>query len=81
MCEYPPGTFQFAERTMDMSVEAAHRGAKACRLRREACARQESSPSFFCRALAWLGRCLATWGERLQERYGPEESVPLPQVG
>ena len=81
MSEYPPGTFQFAERTMDLSVQEALRGARSRRLQREASTGRESSPRFYFGALVWLGQHLATWGERLQERYNAEESVPLPQVG
>ena len=81
MCEYPPGTFQFAEQTMDSAVQEALSEARAGRLQREARAGPESSPRFYFEMLAWLGQRLATWGERLQERYGAEESEPLRQVG
>jgi hypothetical protein len=33
----------------------------------------------YARALSWLGRRLADWGETLQERYGALVSPTLPQ--
>lgn len=79
MSEYSPGTFQFAERIMDLSVQEAHRGAEAQRLQRQAKAGREGSLRLYSGAMAWLGHRLSTWGERLQERYSPEGSAPVAQ--
>lgn len=81
MSEHSPGSFHLAERTMDLAVEEALRDAKARRLAHEARAGRESRSRFYSRALVWLGQRLATWGERLQERYSAEGSAPFPQVG
>ena len=67
MCTYPPGTFQFAERTMELTVRDALRQAESDRMARRA------QPYRCCYgALAWLGEQLATWGLDLQERYGSQ---------
>jgi hypothetical protein len=79
MSEYAPGTFQFAERIMDMKVEKARRETNARRLQSQAGAGRDPSPRFYGRALAWMGRRLANWGRQLQERYGSEGSRPMPQ--
>jgi hypothetical protein len=79
MSEYSPGTFQFAERIMDMSVQDAHRQARAGRLGRQARAGREKGYRFYSGVLASLGCRLATWGESLQERYGVEGSASVSQ--
>lgn len=77
MSEYAPGTFQFAERIMDMNVAEARREAQ--RLRRRARADRASGQRLHFRALAWLGQRLTSWGVHLQERYSTEGSSPVPQ--
>ena len=79
MSEYAPGTFQFAERIMDMNVMEARRGAEAQRLQRRARAGRASGQRLHFRTLAWLGQRLTSWGVRLQERYSTEGSSPVPQ--
>ncbi len=34
----------------------------------------------FTRALRWLGRCLITWGEMLEERTGSRDEIPVPSA-
>jgi hypothetical protein len=77
MSEFPPGTFLFAERTMDLSVHEARRDARKRRLQREAGAGRETSHHFYFRALARLGQHLTSWGARLQERYNADESISM----
>jgi uncharacterized coiled-coil protein SlyX len=79
MSEFPPGTFQFAERIMDLNVERAHRDTRIHRLRRQITAGQEGNQAFYHEVLAWLGQRLTRWGERLQERYSTEGSAPRPR--
>lgn len=79
MSTYPPGTFQFAERTMDLSVREALSQAESDRLRRLARATGARPHRFYFDALAWLGHHLAAWGQRLQERYGPEGRTSVRQ--
>jgi hypothetical protein len=79
MSEYSPGTFQFAERIMDMNVQQAHRAARAEGLCRQARAGALSNRPVYCTALAWLGQRLAGWGKSLHERYGSEGPTSMPQ--
>ena len=79
MSTYPPGTFQFAERTMDLSVREALGQAESDRVRRLAKASSARQHRFYFIALAWLGHRLATWGQGLQERYGPEGRTSMRQ--
>ena len=72
MSEYPSGTFQFAERIMELNVEQAHRVRESIRLQRQVAAGQRSGQAWYRRALAWLGGHLISWGQRLQERYSTE---------
>jgi hypothetical protein len=81
MSEFPPGTFIFAERTMELAAQSAQRETNARGFQSRVRSGRQSFAQFYFRALAWLGQCLAAWGERLQERYGAEESAGLPQVG
>ena len=79
MSEYTPGTFQFAERIMDMSVQDTHRQVQADRLGRRARARRGRSYRFYSSALASLGCRLTTWGEVLQERHGTDDTASISQ--
>lgn len=79
MSEYAPGTFQFAEQIVDMSVQDARRQVRAARLGRQARAGSEKGRRFYSGALAALGYRLTTWGEGLQERYGAEGSASVSQ--
>jgi hypothetical protein len=79
MSEYTPGTFQFAEQLMDMSVQDAHREVRLSRLGRKARAGGEKGRRFYSSALAALGYRLSTWGEGLQDRYGAEGSASVSQ--
>ena len=79
MSEYAPGSWQFAERIMDMNVEKAHLQAARHRQWRQAQGDHQQSRRFYFGALAWLGRHLAAWGQRLQARYSAEGSAPMPQ--
>jgi hypothetical protein len=75
MSEYPPGSFVFADRIMDMHVEKARHEVQA---RRQARAVLPESQPLYCAILASLGQRLAAWGATLQERYNTEESTPTP---
>jgi hypothetical protein len=79
MSGYAPGTFQFAERIMDLKVEQAHHDASLRRLQRQVTAGQQGSLPFYCVVLARLGRHLTSWGERLQARYSTEGPASRPQ--
>ena len=79
MSEYTPGTFQFAEQIMDMSVQDAYRQVRADRLGRRARAGRERCHRFYSGALASLGCRLTTWGEVLQERHGTEATPSVSQ--
>jgi hypothetical protein len=79
MSEYSPGTFQFAERIMDMSVHDAHRQVQADRLGRRARVGHERRHRFYSGALASLGCRLTTWGEILQERHGTDGTASVSQ--
>ena len=46
------------------------REAERDRLVRRVLAGHRTGDRFLVRALAWLGRYLVAWGQRLQERYG-----------
>jgi hypothetical protein len=83
MSTYPPGTFHFAERNMELSVRETLRQAESDRARRLARAGSPRRHRFYFHALAWLGNRLATWGQDLQERYSPEgrTSVHKPAEG
>jgi hypothetical protein len=72
MSTCPPGTFQFAERTMELSVGGALRQAESDRVRRLAKAGVAGPHRFYFGTLAWLDHLLATWGQGLQERYGSQ---------
>jgi hypothetical protein len=78
MSEFPLGSFEFADRIMDMHVESARQEAQAQRLRRLASARRPGSQRPHSAILAGLGQHLAAWGASLQERYSTEESTPTP---
>ncbi len=70
MSEYSPGTFQFAERIMASRVDEAQRAAASRQLGRQARAQQDVGHGLASTALVWLGHRLATWGTRLQDKYG-----------
>lgn len=76
MSEYPPGSFVFAERIMDMHVEEARHEVQAQRLRRQAGAVRPRSQRFYHAILAGLGQHLVAWGASLQESYSTGESTP-----
>ena len=73
MSEFPPGTFEFADRMMDMNVASARREAQGRRL---AAAARSHSQRFYCALLASLGQHLMAWGVNLYERYSTEGSTP-----
>jgi hypothetical protein len=79
MSTYPPGTFKFAERNMELSVQETLRQAESDRIRRLARAGSPRPHRLYFHALAWLGSRLATWGQDLQERYGPEGKTSIRQ--
>jgi hypothetical protein len=79
MSEYAPGTFQFAERTMQLNVEESHRWARGERLRRQARAGGAEKPRFYFGFLASMGRRFAAWGAHLQERYSSVDSARITQ--
>jgi hypothetical protein len=79
MSEFAPGTFQFAERSMKQSVREAHQWAEARRLQRQAMTRRIRVHRFYFDAMSSLGCRLASWGERLQERYSSEGSAQATQ--
>ncbi len=79
MSEYSSGSFQFAERIMNLKVEEALREANARNLQRQARAGRSASQPFYSGALAWLGHRMANWGEHLLERYSAEGSTSRPQ--
>jgi hypothetical protein len=71
--------FYLARRTMKLRVAGELRDAEASRLAQTATAGQERSHRFYCGALAWLGGCLVSWGQRLQERSSAATSPPVSQ--
>lgn len=75
MSEFAPGTFQFAERSMKQSVREAHQWAETRRLQRQAGVARGRVHRFFFDAMSALGHRLASWGERLQERFSTEGST------
>jgi hypothetical protein len=79
MSEYAPGTFQFAERTMQLNVEESHRWAQGERMKRQARAGQEQNRRFYCSMLVSLGQRLSAWGAQLQERYSSADSARMIQ--
>jgi hypothetical protein len=79
MSEFAPGTFQFAERSMEQSVREAHQWAETRRLQGQARAGRERVHRFYFDAMSSLGCRLASWGERLQERYNSEGSAQATQ--
>lgn len=76
MSEYPPGSFELADRIVDLKVAEAHRDAQEQRLRRQAGAGRAHKHRFYCAALARLGVYLSAWGMRLQEHYSADDSTP-----
>ncbi len=79
MSEYVPGTLYCAERNMDMAVRERHQWAETRRLQRQAKEGRSRTQRFYFDALASLGYHLASWGERLQERYNSEGSAQAAQ--
>ncbi len=79
MSEFAPGTFQFAERSMEQSVREAHEWAENRRLQRQASEAHGRVHRFYFDAMCSLGGRLASWGERLQERYSTEGSPQVTQ--
>ena len=79
MSEYAPGSFQFAERIMDMNVEERRRGTESRRILGRSRTGRRAGHRFYFSALAKLGNRLSAWGERLEERYGTDGSAPVPQ--
>lgn len=79
MSQYVPGTLYYAERDMDMALREAHQWAETRRLQRQAKGAQNRIHRFYFDALASLGYRLASWGERLQERYNNEGSAQATQ--
>ena len=54
--------------------------AKMARLARLAMESQRTQGNLNSRALSWLGQCLITWGEMLQERFGSKNGATLPST-
>jgi hypothetical protein len=80
MSDYVPGTLYNAERDMDIALRERRQRAEARRLQREIKGGTRLQRLYFD-ALASLGHRLASWGERLQERYGGEASAQaMPSV-
>jgi len=79
MSEYPPGTFQFGERIIEMNTERIHRDRKSSRVNHLGAAGQPRSQAWHREALAWLGHQLVTWGEDLQERFSSGGAACGPQ--
>ena len=79
MSEYPPGTFQFTERIMEMDIERIRRDRKSSHVDRLGAAGQPRSQAWYRGALAWLGHQLVTWGEDLQDRFSSQATVREPQ--
>jgi hypothetical protein len=79
MSEFSPGTFQFAEKSMKQSVREAHQWAEARRLQRQVRAGSGKLHRFYSDVMSSLGGRLASWGERLQERYSSEGSAQATQ--
>jgi hypothetical protein len=79
MSEYVPGTLYNAERNMDMALREAHQWAENRRLQRQVKEGRKRTERFYFDALASLGYHLASWGERLQERYNSEGSAQATQ--
>lgn len=75
MSEFPPGTFEFGDRIMDIQVEQVRREVHT---QQQAAAVQGDSRPFYSPALARLGHHLVDWGARLQERYSTQGSAPTP---
>ena len=78
MSEFPPGSFEFAERIMHAKVQEAQREAEVQRLQRQAGVARARGDHFYGVGLGWLGQCLSAWGARLQERYAADGSTPRP---
>jgi hypothetical protein len=57
---------------MKQSVREAHRRAETWRLQRQAGVARGRVHRLFCDAMSALGHRLASWGERLQERFSTE---------
>jgi hypothetical protein len=68
MSDFPPGTFDFSERIMEMNVEQIRRDRRTSHVIRLPGPSLSRSRAWFGGALAWLGCQLATWGKDLQER-------------
>jgi hypothetical protein len=64
---------------MDIALRDAHQWAENRRLRRQARAGRKQVHHFYFDAMSSLGCRLASWGERLQERYSSEGSAQAPQ--
>ena len=79
MSEYAPGTFQFAERTMQLNVEESHRWAHGERMKRQARAGRVQKQPFYCSILVALGHRFSIWGAELQERYSSADSARMTQ--
>jgi hypothetical protein len=56
------------------------REAERYRLVRQVLAERRPRDRAWVRALAWLGRRLVAWGQRLQERYGAAAAAVHPVV-
>ena len=56
------------------------REAERYRLVRQVLAERGRGDRAWYRALAWLGRRLVAWGQRLQERYGAAAAAVHPSV-
>jgi hypothetical protein len=78
MSDYVPGTLYNAERDMNTALRERHQRAEVRRLQRQLKGGSRLQ-RFYFDVLASLGHRLASWGERLQERYGSETSAQAMQ--
>jgi hypothetical protein len=62
---------------MELSVQEALGQRESDRVCRLAKAAGTLHHRFYFGALAWLGRRLATWGQRLQRRYEAERKTSI----
>ena len=76
MSEYPPESFELADRIRDMKVEEVRHEVQGYRLQRQARGGRPGSVRLYSAALAAMGQRLARVGARLQERYGADISTP-----
>ena len=65
----------FIEKAVQLHRQELLHEVEQGQLARQAVAGCDDGPPLQRRAMAWLGRRLAAWGSRLQERYGSPPAV------